>query len=102
MGDWLGTALGYIGVIFSMEQHDRNKNSKREIIKLDEDLLEDEDVLDVDESKYNCTITSNKHAKNYIERLTDKKSQEKIENRSRSVDVCIIDTEENQEDNIEL
>ncbi|MFQ6752495.1 MAG: hypothetical protein ACLRFL_02925 [Clostridia bacterium] len=103
LGGWLGTALGYMGIMFAMNQYDHNKRIKRNIIKIDDDLLEDESSIFIDEYENNFTINNDQHyAKNYIQKLTDKKSQEKIENRSRSVDACIIDTEENQEDNIEL
>ena len=103
LAGWLGIALGYLGVIFAIDQYNNNKNSHREIININEELLEDEESIDVDEFEHDCTITINKYySKNYIERLTDKKSQEKIQNRSRSVDACIIDTEGKQEDAIEL
>ena len=103
LGGWFGTALGYLGIIYAMDQHDRNKNFKRNIIKFDEDLLEEKECVDVDEFNHECTITNNNHhSKNYIERLTDKKAQEKIENRPRSVDACIINTDENHEESIEL
>ncbi len=100
LGGWCGTALGYLSIIFSMEQYDHNKNFKREIIKIDQDFLQDEESVDV-EVEHDIT-NNNHHAKNYIERLTDKLSQEKIENRPRSVDACIINTDENHEESIEL
>ncbi|MBR2969738.1 MAG: hypothetical protein IKC49_01650 [Clostridia bacterium] len=103
LGGWCGTALGYLGVIYAMDQYNHNKNFKRNIIKFDEDLLEEKECVDVDEINQECTITNNNHhSKNYIERLTDKKAQEKIENRPRSVDACIINTDENHEESIEL
>ena len=103
IGWWFGTAFAYLGGLFAFEQHDKNKKFKSVLVKLDKDLLEHDEQLDKKEyDKVTDIIVNNHYAKNYIERLTDKKTQEKIENRPRSVDACIIDTEIEHEDNIEL
>lgn len=103
LSGFFGVAIGYISLVQIMDQIDQNKRLKTEIIKSDEDLLEDESLVDEEEYYNVTTINSNNHyARNYIQRLTEKKKQEKIENRSRSVEACIIDTKEYEEDNIEL
>ncbi len=101
VGWWFGTALAYFGILYAFGQHERNKKLKRGLAESDKDLLESEDQLDVQEYEKTIDIIVDNHCgKNYIERLIDKNAQEKIENRPRSVDACIIKSEKSiEEDN---